>query len=256
MRKTIIKILSNYLNLIFPFIRYSEVLISALFGRVHENDFFILKNLPKNLAVVDIGANLGQSVTSLSVVLNKPNILSLECNPACLKTLSLVGKINSFIRGTDFNCVNVGLGDTKGKLSFLVPAYNSIEFFQEGFLKRVKADHSLISKRIGCKKSDLIFKEYIVEICTLDSFFLKPDLLKVDVQGAELDVLKSSELTIRNNLPLLFIELLDNSMEQKKLFRYIKNTLKYKILKLDNNCLCYHRSSKLYNKCLANIKTL
>ena len=109
MRNIIIKILSNYLNLIFPFIRYIEVLISVLFGRVHENDFFIFKNLPKNLVVVDIGTNLGRSVTSLSVVLNRPDILSFECNPACLKILFLVGKINSSLRGIDFNCINLNI---------------------------------------------------------------------------------------------------------------------------------------------------
>jgi dUTP pyrophosphatase len=32
-------------------------------------------------------------------------------------------------------------------------------------------------------------------------------LLKIDVQGAELDVLKSGKITIRNSLPFLFIEL-------------------------------------------------
>ena len=133
MRKIIIKILSNYLNLIFPFIRYIEVLISALFGRVHENDFFIFKNLPKNLVVIDIGANLGQSVTSLSVVLNKPNILSFECNPACLKILSLVGKINSFIRGIDFNCINLGLGAKKRKLPFLFQFTMALNFFKKAF---------------------------------------------------------------------------------------------------------------------------
>jgi hypothetical protein len=68
--------------------------MSVLIGRLHENDFHILRDLPHNLIMLDVGANLGQYVTFLSVVLDSPNILSVECNSACIKTLSQFVKIN------------------------------------------------------------------------------------------------------------------------------------------------------------------
>lgn len=255
MRKKIRKLIYKKFNLIFPLFRYLDVLMSTLIGRLHENDFRILQDLPPNLIVLDVGANLGQSVTSLSVVLDSPNILSIECNPACMKTLAQVGKINSYIRGIDFNYLNVGFGakkKVKSGLPFLVPVYNGIEFLQEGFLKTVKADRLLISERIGCSESDLVFKEYNVKVCKLDSLSLKIDLLKIDVQGAELDVLKSGKITIRNSLPFLFIELPDSLLLQKKMFKYLKNILKYQVIELENNCFCYHKSKKHFLKELLN----
>jgi FkbM family methyltransferase len=227
--------------------------MSALIGRLHENDFRILQDLPSNLIVLDVGANLGQSVTSLSVVLDSPSILSIECNPACMKTLAKVGKINSYIRGISFNYLNVGFGAKKVEsgLPFLVPVYNGIEFLQEGFLKNYKPERQIIEK-LGCSESDLVFKEYNVKVCKLDSLSLKIDLLKIDVQGAELDILKSGKITIRNSLPFLFIELPDSLMLKKKIFKYLKNILKYQVIELENNCFCYHKSKKYFLKELLN----
>lgn len=73
-------------------------------------------------------------------------------------------------------------------------------------------------------------------------------MLKIDVQGAELDVLKGGKITIRNSLPFLFIELPDSLLLQKKMFKYLKNILKYQVIELENNCFCYHKSKKYFLK--------
>ena len=50
-----------------------------------------------------------------------------------------------------------------------------------------------------------------VPTCTLDSYFAQtgrvPDLLLIDVEGAELDVLKGAEATLKTVRPKLMIEL-------------------------------------------------
>lgn len=86
-----------------------------------------------------------------------------------MKILAQVGKINSYIRGIDFNYLNVWFGAKKveSDLPFLVPVYNGIEFLQEDFLKTVKADRLLISERIGCSESDLVFKSIMLKFANL-----------------------------------------------------------------------------------------
>lgn len=51
---------------------------------------------------------------------------------------------------------------------------------------------------------------------------LNINLLKIDVKGGELDVLKDGKITIINSLPFLIIELPDSLLLKKKILRYIK----------------------------------
>lgn len=49
-----------------------------------------------------------------------------------------------------------------------------------------------------------------IKMKTLDSFGLKPDLIKIDVENMEIDVLQGAEQTIKAHSPVLFIELVHN----------------------------------------------
>ena len=52
----------------------------------------------------------------------------------------------------------------------------------------------------------LKIEKITVEIKTLDSFQLKPEFIKIDVEGFEYQVLLGSEETIKKNRPILLIE--------------------------------------------------
>ena len=54
------------------------------------------------------------------------------------------------------------------------------------------------------KKFKLIKEK--IKIQKLDSFNLKPDLIKIDTEGSELDVIKSSLKTIKKYKPLIIVE--------------------------------------------------
>ena len=58
----------------------------------------------------------------------------------------------------------------------------------------------------------------LVELRTIDSFALSNvSLMKIDVEGFEIPVLKGAEITIRrNNLPVIIIELWHHSEEHKR----------------------------------------
>lgn len=56
-----------------------------------------------------------------------------------------------------------------------------------------------------------------VQVKTLDSFNLKPDLIKIDVENMETQVLKGAEQTITKHKPAIFIEIVDNDEADKLL---------------------------------------
>ena len=85
------------------------------------------------------------------------------------------------------------------------------------------------------KKDDLFFKfiSTSVKLKKLDDFKLKPNILKIDVEGYEDDVFKGATKTILKYLPLIIVEnpstYLDNALCH---FGYVKYQYNSKIKKL------------------------
>ncbi len=55
----------------------------------------------------------------------------------------------------------------------------------------------------------------IVETVRLDDYNFSPDLVKIDVEGAELDVLKGMKETIRRTRPILLVEVHVKALEEQ-----------------------------------------
>ena len=55
-------------------------------------------------------------------------------------------------------------------------------------------------------EANLSFKEQPITTLAIDDLAGQPDLIKIDVEGAELDVLKGAERCLERQRPLLFIE--------------------------------------------------
>ena len=238
MRNLIRQGVAKTLSPIFPFLRGLDVLISAIIGRVHEEEFKELSGLiPVNGLILDIGSNLGQSVTSLSVVCKAPTIISFECNTLCFPILSKVGIINRIVRGTQFSHKYSGLGAKAGSYSFMIPCFNGIQFLQEGFLEGTSIDKKSICSRIGCSTKEIYFERVEVSINKLDSFNYKPNLIKIDVQGAEIDVLKGSCETIKNFKPILFIEIPDNKISKDELTYFLRDEFNYNVKYFETNLI-------------------
>ena len=72
-----------------------------------------------------------------------------------------------------------------------------------------------------CRRFNFKFKikSEIVEKKKLDSFNLKPDLIKIDVEGEELKVLKSSEQILKKYKPVIIIEINENPKMIEKYFQ-------------------------------------
>jgi FkbM family methyltransferase len=244
MRSQLRKAIVRHLSSIFPTLRKIEVIGSAIFGRVHEKEFWYLQNLiPKNGLVMDVGSNLGQSITSLSVILNSPNIISFECNVNCFSILPKVGYINKVLRSANVEQREFGLGETSGEFTFLVPSFQGLEFLQEGFLEGIPINKSEICERIGCLEHQLELKKMVASIKILDELILNPSLIKIDVQGAEISVLRGACLTIRRCKPVLFIELPDAIAARIELLNFIEQEFDYTITSFTTNCLALPKNT-------------
>src|SRR5581483_1279373 len=157
--------------------------------------------------VLDVGANEGQSATQFFELFPSARIYSFEPSSGAFQTLAGVARQN-----TRLTAVNKALGEHPGTLvlhenkmhqtnSFLPAASRSKEYFNTDVL--------------ACEKKTE------VEVTTLDTFCSKEsiehiDLLKVDVQGFELNVLKGARTMLAGTkigcivLEVSFVPLYEN----------------------------------------------
>ena len=239
MRKYIRTKIAKYIPSLYPSLRDADVFVSCLLGRIHENEFRMLaKDVPKKSIVIDIGANLGQSVTSIARVCRPSEIIAFECNPNCINSLQRIGKINSLLRGIKFSLINRALGDFCQSFNFMVPTVGGVEYIQEGFLEGTIVNEKTIAARLKCDASELEYSIQSVKVEMLDSYNFNPGLIKIDVQGAELTVLKGALNTIAKCKPILLIELPDDIGERLKLLLFIEERLNYHVIDIGTNCLC------------------
>lgn len=164
------------------------------FGDYEIEDEQLLFRLLDNTAVVlDVGANLGWHSLVISKRLPGSTVYSFEPIPENYKYLVTNLCLNSANNVTSYN---FGLSDQSGQFDF--------HYFPEGSV--LASQHNLI----GCSKS----KKLQCKLETMDSFFeeskvKKVDFIKVDVEGAELHVVKGGIATIQEYKPILMLELLE-----------------------------------------------
>jgi FkbM family methyltransferase len=142
------------------------------------NDY--INKTKRNNTYLDIGVNIGTHSIVYSKLFN--NIIAFEPDVYNYNQSKENLKINNII---NVNLINKSLGSV------------------HGFVKTVQ--HSNHSR--GCIYTTLCNDETDIEQITLDSLNLNDiDFIKIDVQGHELDVIKSATETIKRNKPILEFE--------------------------------------------------
>ena len=124
---------------------------------------------------LDVGANTGQFATEWRKIFPGCEITSIEPNPHCEKGLKKIG----------VKYLQFGLSDKIGELELIVPKFK-LNSKGGSFYKEIK---------FNSVPDDQILK-ITVPVTTLDTLFptKKFDVIKIDVQGAELDVIMSRSL--------------------------------------------------------------
>ncbi len=158
-----------------------------------DNYAFLKENIKEGMQVIDIGAHIGLfSVCTSQLTGPTGKIICFEPTPDTFSILKETLRIN--------HCDNViaqqaAVGVAPGKATFYIS--NELE---------------------GCNSNSLVLHKdkkqiegYDVTITSIDAlcseYSLKPDLIKIDVEGAELDVLKGGINTLKTGRPLIILGL-------------------------------------------------
>lgn len=148
--------------------------------------------------VIDVGANVGQTAMELSAMVS-PNgrVWAFEPDPVNYRKF----KANLALNKTpNLEDVNMGLGS----------------YEHEARMKpKASGNRGGSNVQPGSSQDGLA-----VQIITLDRFVaeraLKADLVKIDVEGYEMEVLRGAAETLRAQRPLLFIEVDDELLRAKE----------------------------------------
>ncbi len=193
---------------------------------------------PENKVIYDIGAHVGfHSFYFSKLVGNKGRVIAFEPNKKNVERLGLNLSKNTDI--TNIDVYDAAIGDKDGEVEFMVN--NDIESGRStgGFIEEADTTQS---KAFFSRKGFVTNK---VPIFKLDSVMQKlgikyaPDIIKIDVEGAEAQVLEGARDTIIARKPTLLIEI--HSISAMLHTSLILNELSYrfKIIHKETDGRCY-----------------
>jgi FkbM family methyltransferase len=184
-----------------------------------ENYSFLKQNLKKGSQVLDIGAHIGLfSVVSSKLTGETGKVFCFEPTPGTFKILVKTLRLNHC---TNVTPVQAAVSGEEGHATFYISKEN------EG-----NNSNSLVA---GAEAGKMLGYDVILE--TIDSivqkYSLSPSLVKIDVEGAELDTLKGGVRTFQTYKPILILGLHPAAMQRKgdsleQIWDLLK-TLHYKI---------------------------
>ncbi|MHA6323598.1 FkbM family methyltransferase [Roseivivax sp. CAU 1753] len=140
--------------------------------------------VPLGGTFIDIGANIGNHSLFAALFLNARLVVPVEPNPRCLRLMLLTAMLNGVLPRYDTRGLGIGMSDTPSG-SF-------------GLEQR--------DRNIGATK--MLEGEGEIAVTTGDAAFadLKPDFIKVDVEGMEIKVLNGLKETLKRVRPRLMVE--------------------------------------------------
>lgn len=140
--------------------------------------------LPAGATVIDVGANIGNHTLFFATRAKAALVVPVEPNPLALAPLVANVVINGLAGVVDLSRLGVGLSDR-----------------DEGGFGMKRHDRNLGATRMKPGKGQL-------RVCPGDALFddLTPHLIKIDVEGMELDVLRGLSATIARARPMVFVE--------------------------------------------------
>jgi FkbM family methyltransferase len=169
------------------------------------------KLLKPNSSAVDVGAHIGSFTSLLLQISPKGRHVAIEASP------SKAASLRKRFHGVDVR--SVAASDSNGTATFQEDMQLS------GF------------SRLSAESSNDHCISYTVETCRLDSLLSEhdPDLIKIDVEGLELSVLRGATETIKRCRPAIIFEcgpeyaLRDQGISRRELFDFLTRDLNYSI---------------------------
>ena len=145
------------------------------------------KICPHGAVAIDVGANIG--VYSYRMAQLYSQVYAFEINPDLTAALAAFGSDRIAI-------IAKGLSSSEASVTLRTPIVNRIALTGWASLEAG-----------NCPDADG-YLERVVEVVTLDSFHLHAvSLIKIDVEGHELEVLRGAENTLVENRPRVIVEI-------------------------------------------------
>lgn len=141
---------------------------------------------------IDVGANTGQSLLKIKSINKGIHYIGFEPNNTCFEYLQNLVKINSF---TDCHLKNFALSDRKQQLLL---GKNEATDSSASIIKNLRPDYFKDSDLINCISYDEL------------KLTNKISFVKIDVEGAELEVLIGMKEAIKRFQPVILCEVLDS----------------------------------------------
>jgi FkbM family methyltransferase len=240
-----ILIRSNFYSFIF-----ARIFFKILFTKyIYDTDFKILKILRNNnyfndrkIPIIDIGANDGISYKFIRNFLKKNLVYSFEPLKSNFKKLIKIKK-----KDENYKIVNCGLSNETIFKKIFIPYFKNYELSYFASLNKqasiLRLKNSLFIKNLLNK---IKFRSEFIKIKKLDNFFLKPNFIKIDIEGHEYECILGSIRTIKKSKPILLIEY--NPKINKKIYNILKK-IGYKTYYYDgkNDCIKLHKNKKVFN---------
>ena len=135
----------------------------------------------------DVGANVGYMALEVAALFPDVEVIAFEPQPALARNIAVSAVLNKFPRVTVY-ALMLGSADDEGEL----------------FVTSDSIHASAVARRAGsasitCLRARI---DGLVESGTLPP----PSVLKVDVEGAEMDVFRGAEMTIKRYRPIIVCE--------------------------------------------------
>jgi FkbM family methyltransferase len=189
-----------------PFARRAKfelyVRSTRYFGFKIDDDFRLLSHLDSVGLAIDIGGNWGQSIEALRWTCRPQRIVCVEPNPY------LSGILRSRYKAQpEITILENAISDAPGEHQLFVPRYRGFVYDGLASLDKATAWEWLNEDSVaGFDRTKLTIEQHKVNIITLDSLNLRPDIVKIDVQGYELQVLKGGVETFTRWQPITIVE--------------------------------------------------
>ncbi len=145
-----------------------------------------LRNINLDL-VIDVGANLGQTINIIKRVNPKCKVIAFEPNKELYH--ALVGKFDD---DPTIKLENLGVSSNSGELAFHENVFHATSTFED-----INFDSSYVKKKaaiLGCSPQEMFPRTYNVPVVSLYEYFENNnishvDLIKIDVEGHEFECL-------------------------------------------------------------------
>lgn len=192
---------------------------------------------------LDVGANIGQTLLKLRSVSKTDTYLGLEPNPTCAAYMGNLLRANRFNKSI---FISVGLHNSRDLLE--------LSLFAEG--NTVDSGATLVTDPAFRPLHPVVFKQPVPVFPYQDiTKFLDgavPGIVKIDVEGGELEVLDSLCDMIRIEHPFILVEILPMGCEQDTLIKNVRietffSELKYFIYRIEKDGERFVRLGQLNN---------